>query len=442
MRTYILLFFLFIGTMLSAQEKTSFTLEEAVHYAMENSLTLKNSFIDITDAEERILENRAFGLPKVSFGMNYQHFLKLPVSLIPASFVDPMAPEGEFAELTFGTKNNLTASLEASTMVFDWSYFTGLKAARTYRKFASQQVTTTQREVRNQVQSAYLPPLILEESKKTLQKNITNLEKLLFETKEMYKAGFVEQLDVDRLELSLANLSSEVENLDSQKELAYNVLKFAMGYPINKPISINDVIDQLLVDASEVDMTDPSTFLRDRPEIRLAELGIEMSELNVEYQKSTLYPSLGAFGQYQQQAQGNKLFDSQWFDLAVVGLQLNVPIFNGLGTKSKINRAKLEVEKAQNDLRQLERVINMEVGNARASYINAKRKVENQIKNVSLAQRIYDTTQIKYKEGVGSILEITSAEQELFRTQQNMIQAKYDLLQAKIALDTALGKSL
>jgi len=215
-----------------------------------------------------------------------------------------------------------------------------------------------------------------------------------------------------------------------------------MGYPLEKSISINDEIDQLLVDASEIDMTDPSTFLRDRPEVKLAQLGIELSELNVEYQKSPLYPSLGAFGQYQQQAQGNKLFDSQWFDVAVVGLQLNVPIFNGLGTKSKINRAKLEVEKAQNDLRQLERVINMEVGNARIAYQNAKRKVENQIKNVELAQRIYNTTQIKYKEGVGSSLEITTAEQELFRTQQNLIQAKYDLLQAKMELDKALGKSL
>ena len=440
MRNIILLFFLFIGTMLPAQEKTSFTLEEAIHYAMDNSLTLKNSFIDISDAEERINENRAFGLPKVSFGVNYQYFIELPVSLVPAEFFGG-AP-GEFAELTFGTKNNLSASLEASTMVFDWSYFTGLRAAKTYRSFASQQVLTTQREVRNQVQAAYLPPLILEESKTTLLKNIANLERLLFETKELYKAGFVEQLDVDRLELSLANLSSEVENLESQKELTYNVLKFAMGYPMEKPISINDEIDKLLVDASEIDMTDPSTFLRDRPEVRLAQLGIELSELNVEYQKSTLYPSLGAFGQYQQQAQGDKLFDSQWFDLAVVGLQLNVPIFNGLGTKSKINRAKLEVEKAQNDLRQLERVINMEVGNARASYINAQRKVANQRKNVTLAQKIYDTTQIKYKEGVGSSLEITSAEQELFRTQQNLIQAKYDLLQAKMELDKALGKSL
>ena len=407
---------------------------------MENSLTLKNSLIDITDADERILENRAFGLPKVSFGVNYQYFLELPVSLVPAEFFG--GPQGELAELTFGTTNNLTASLEASTLVFDWSYITGLRAAKSYRNFAAQQVLTTQREVRNQVQSAYLPPLILEESKKTLLKNITNLERLLFETKEMYKAGFVEQLDVDRLELSLANLSTEVESLESQKELAYNVLKFAMGYPMEKPISINDEIDKLLVDASEVDMTDPSTFLRNRPEVKLAELGIELSELNVEYQKSTLYPSLGAFGQYQLQAQGDKLFDSQLFDVAVLGLQLNVPIFNGLGTKSKINRAKLEVEKAQNDLRQLERVINLEVGNARASYINAKRKVDNQLKNVQLAQKIYDTTKIKYKEGVGSSLEITSAEQELFRTQQNLIQAKFDLLQAKMELDKVLGKGL
>ena len=164
--------------------------------------------------------------------------------------------------------------------------------------------------------------------------------------------------------------------------------------------------------------------------------------MNIEYQKAFLYPSLSAFGQYQLQAQGDRLFDSQLFDIAVLGLQLNVPIFNGFSTKSKINRAKLEVEKAHNDLKQLERGINLEVGNARIAYLNAKRKVDNQLKNGRLAQKIYDTTKIKYKEGVGSSLEITSAEQELFRTQQNLIQAKFDLLQAKMELDKALGKGL
>lgn len=416
------------------------TLEDAIKYALEHNLDMRLAQINIADADEQIIERRAIGIPQISAGVNYQYFLQIPASVVDISNFDPNIPEGTFEKLEFGLKNNLTASIDMQALLFDASYLTGLRAAKAYRTYVQKDRERVIYEVKNKVIESYLPALILEESKKTLSKNIANLENLLNETRALYKEGFVEQLDVDRLDLSLANLQVELENLDRQKELIYNVLKFQMGYPINDPIVAVDDIDALFVPASEEDLTAAVNYER-RPEIQVLEMGIRLNELNVELNRSGYLPSLAAFGSYQQSAQGNNLFDNPvWVPSAVVGLQLNVPIFDGFEKRAKINRAKLDLEEAISQQTQIKQAISMEIANARTSYINAAQRLESQEKNMKLAEKIYNTTKIKYKEGVGSSLEITQAEQSLYETQQNYIQARYDLLVAKRTLDKALGE--
>jgi outer membrane protein len=431
----------------SAQNAKSFTLDEAIAYALANSFDVKNAQIGIADADQLIKENKATGMPQVSGNLGYSYSFKLPETVVPTglfSTPDPNMPlpiEGEFEKLpAFGAKNRITASLDASFLAFDYSYLTALKAARTAKTMAFSQKEQIEAMVKNQVRQAYFPPLILEESRKTLQKNITNLEKLFFETKELYKAGFVEQLDVDRLELSLANLKTEVNNLNRQKELVYNVLKMIMNYPAGQPIVIADDLNRLLVNTESEDL-DGKINYSTRAEYRVAQQGQILQDLNVDYIKSTYYPNLMTFAQYQQVGQSGKVFqDNLWTDLGVVGLSINVPIYSGGAKSAKLQRAKLDLEKSNNQMRSLERVIWMEIGNARIAYKNAVQRVQDQQKNLALAQRIYDTTQIKYKEGVGSSLEITQAEQALFQSQQNVIQARYELLLTKVDLNKALGK--
>ncbi len=440
MKRHLILFLTLLGFTLSAQEPRQLTLDDAVKYALENSVDMRLAQINIADANEQIIERRAIGIPQVTAGVDYQYFLKVPASVVDISNFDPNVPEGTFEKLEFGLKNNLTADITAQALLFDASYITGLRAAKAYRTYVQKDRERVVYEVKNKVVEAYLPALILEESKKTLLKNMANLEQLLMETKALYKEGFIEQLDVDRLELSLANLQTEVENIDRQKELIYNVLKFQMAYPIHEPIVAVDDIEKLFVPASDEQLTASINYAR-RPEIQVLELGIQLNELNVKLNKSGYLPSFAAYGSYQQSAQGNNLFDNPvWVPSAVVGLKLNVPIFDGFEKRAKINRAKLDLEEAKNQEIQLKQAISLEINNARTSYHNALQRLESQKKNMDLAERIYNTTKIKYKEGVGSSLEITQAEQGLYETQQNYTQSRYDLLVAKRALDKALGE--
>jgi outer membrane protein len=442
MRNNLMMFLLLLFSIsASAQNIKSFTLDEAIAYALANSFEVKNAYIEIADADQLIKENKATGMPQISGSLGYSYSFKLPETVVPAGLFTGMPIEGEFEKLpAFGAKNRLTASIDASFLAFDYSYLTALKAARTAKNMAFSQKEQVEVTVKNKVREAYLPSLILEETRNTLQKNIANLEKLFFETKELYKAGFVEQLDVDRLELSLANLKTEINNIDRQKDLIYNVLKFSMNFPADQQIAVSDDINRLLIDVEPIDLNGKVNYST-RAEYRVVQQSQILQDLNVSYIKSTYYPNLVTFAQYQQTGQSGKIFqDNLWTDLGVVGLSVNVPLYSGGAKKAKLQRAKLDLEKSNNQMRSLERAIWMEVGNARVAYKNAVQRVTDQQKNLDLAQKIYNTTQIKYKEGVGSSLEITQAEQALFQSQQNVIQAKYELLLSKVDLDKALGK--
>jgi len=450
MRKLSFIFLLFYsGSAVFAQSTNiTFSLMEAVKYASEHSLNVKIAKDNITDADAQIIERRSAGIPTLDGVIDFQHYLRVPVSVLPKQFevfaIDPatgMLPPDYSNQATFVLKNSFNAGLNLNALIFDGSYFTALKAAKAFKEYVGQELIAQERTVRDQVVAAYLPPLIVDENLKILKKNIVNLEGMLKETRATYEAGFVEQLDVDRLELSLANLKTEVNNLTRQKELALNYLKFVMGYPVNEQLSISDNLNDLLQFATDEELTAPVNYLN-RPEYKVAQTGMKLHEYNIKVNKDGYLPSVSGFVSYQYGYQGNSLFgkDGFWVPTSVAGLRANIPIFDGWNKKAKIQRAKIAMEIDRKRILLLEQSIQLEVTNARTEYLTAFERTQSQEKNVALAQRIYDTTQIKYRSGVGSSIEVTQAEQALYQTQQNFIQARYELLLSKQKLDTVLGK--
>ncbi len=453
---------------LAQQQARQMTLDDAIQYALTESIKIKNAQIAIADAEEQIIERRAAGIPQLNGSVQYTHYLQVPRQPLPEGFdifnifgqalavdlYDQLSEDTQAAidqafqgsnggsedGIAFFLRNNFTAGLNLDAMVFDGSYFVALQAAREFRNYTQVEFATRKREVENAVIEAYLPVLLIQENVELLDKNIANLEKLLFETKELYKAGFAEQLDIDRQELSLSNLRVERENLVRQKQVAMENLKFNMGYPLDEPLVIADDLDKMLIEASPESLAEQVDVGR-RPEYKLLNQAITMNELNIKLNRAGYLPSLRAFGTYQQQYQGDDFQSGFWAPSAFVGLSLNVPIFDGLDKKAKVQRARLDLELAKNQKEDLERAITLEVKNARTNYLNADQRLQSQKKNLELAERIYKTTQVKYREGVGSSLEVTQAEQSLYSSQSNYMQALYDLLLAKARLEMALGNN-
>lgn len=430
---------------LQAQDVEQFSLLEAIAYAQSHSNSIRTAELEVTRAKAEVQEYTAIGIPKLNAGLEYNYYVHLPTQLIPNdAFVIPgfPAPEPGYSETQFGTRNNLTFSLNLNTLVIDGSYFVGLKASKGLMEMTKRQADLTKYDIKHNIVKAYLQVLIAEENKGVLLRNIENVTKMRKETQAFLDNGMVEQLDVDRLDLSLSNLQVELELLARQTELAYNVLKFQMNYPLEGKIELSNQLDDVLALPDAEDMDGEIAFDR-RIETDIMKQTIRLNELNTKRFTMGYLPSLSAFAVHQQVLQRDDLFDGNqpgFFPTTIVGLKLNVPIFDGLDKAAKIKKSKIDVEKFKLQLNDLERSITLQVINARAIYNNATERLASQDKNLALAERILKTTRIKYREGVGSSLEMTQAEQELYRTQANRLNALYELVVAKADLDKALGK--
>ncbi|MEM9929548.1 MAG: TolC family protein [Bacteroidota bacterium] len=415
-----------------------FSLDQAVEYAMSNNNAIRNAKVDILDAEQNVKERLSTGLPQINGTLDFNHFLKVPVLPLPEAFAmgDPNAP----TSIAFQLKNSFTAGIAARSMVFAGSFFGGLRAARASGDYFNLQLENTQRTVRTQVVRSYFPVLLLKTNIVILENNINNLEKLLAETKAQYDAGFVEQLDVDRLVLSLNNLKSQQEQITSQAENALRALKFTLNYPLDEPLRVDDDLDKLQTEIDAATLTADIPYLA-RPEIRLLDKTIELQKLNEELQKSAYLPTVYGSISGQYQFQGDSFSDGFWAPTIVLGLSANIPIYDFGGRSARVERAKLATQKVINQRNDAQRSVQLEVLNARATFTANNDRLTVTKENLALAQRIYDATQIKYREGVGSSIEVVQAEQALYESQANYLNALYETLVAKEDLSLALGRN-
>ena len=248
----------------------------------------------------------------------------------------------------FGTPDNLDLALDLHTLIVDGSYFVGLRATKLYRDLVRKRVTEKEYSTKVQVTEAYLSVLVIDKNVDLLNNNIKNLSTLHQETKAIYENGFAEKLDVDRLELSLLNLQAEQENLTRLSDISKYALKFAMGFPIEEEIILTESFDELK-DINLIEKLDdrPEMNFSKRPESATFKTAIDLQDLNIKRYKFGYLPSLSGFASYGLQLQRSDLFDSNdndWFKTSLVGLQLNVPIFDGLEKKYNIQRAKVSKE--------------------------------------------------------------------------------------------------
>jgi outer membrane protein TolC len=429
---------LFISQLAGAQQTLS--LEDCVQYALTNSPSIKTAQLQIKDADWQVKENLATGLPQLTAGVVYTGFLQrggIPASALGFGSSDQ--------KLVFSPVHNLAGEVKLTQLIFNNSYLIGLRAARYYRQYVELQLASTKTTLRNQVTEAYLPALLISDNLATLDKNIANLDKMLSDTRAINKAGFAEQLDVDRLELSIANLRSERGNLVRQREMVVNALKFSMGMPISEQINPSDNVEKLMSLYADADLESSLDPMKRAEYVALLKAR-DLSAIQVELFGKPWMPTVAGFAQWSPGYQAgfgdssNDAFKS-WFYIpsAVAGLSVSIPLYDGGFTKAKKQRAAVNLQTVDIQKQMLENAFALELETARKQFQNASERLSSQQKNLDLAQRIYDTTQTKYKAGVGSSFEVTQAEQGLYSAQQAVLTARFDLLNAKVAIKKALG---
>lgn len=436
---YILSFCLCLMLPAKAQQKdtvANFSLKDAILYAQTHQVNVLNAQIDEQIAKNRVKQTTGIGLPQVSASVNFQDFLKVPTSLIPGEI---FGQPGQKIPVKFGVKYNSSVGLEASQLLFDGSYLVGLQAARTYKELSSKNTNRNKIETAVAVTKAYFSVLVNNEQLSLLDANLNRLQKSLNDVQQMFKNGFVEKIDVDRLKVLNNNLLTERENVVRLLALNVNLLKFQMGMSIGSELTLSDKINSADLEKTQI-LNDPFAYKK-RIEYSLLATQNKLNELDVKRYKSLFLPSLLAFGSTSANFQNDQFSTlyNRHFPTTVIGFKILVPIISGGQKIYQLRNAKLEVLKTQNNLANLQNGIDLEISAAQTNYLNGQQSLENQKRNMELAKEVLRVTKVKYEQGVGSSLEVTSAETALKESQNNYITALYDLLINKVNLDKALG---
>lgn len=435
------IFVLFISGLCTAQDNGpySFSLQQCIEYAYSHHSNVLNVQLDEKIAHARVKEILGAGLPQITASLDVNHFIEKPTALVLASNFG--GPEGTLVPFQFNLRDNATAGINASQLIFDGSYIVGVKASQTFELLARKQTVRTKIETAIAVSKAYYGVLVGDARSGILNSNLDRLQKTYDDTKAMYAQGFVEKIDADRLELALNNLKTEKEKADRLMELSIYLLKFQMGMPQEAQLSLTDKLESL--SPPDITALPDSMDFSGRIESEVFNTNINLQQLNIRRYKAGYLPSIVAYGGLGSTTNSEKfdLFqsDKRWYWNSIIGVKITLPIFDGLQRESRLTQERYAVQKLKNGLITMQQGFQLEYNSAKRNYSNVVASFQFQKKNSDLAKDIVRVTKIKYDQGIGSNLEVVDAETKLREANNNYFNAMYDAIIAKIDLDKAMG---
>jgi outer membrane protein TolC len=430
-----LIFFKAIGQT-STQHK--FSLQQAVEFATKNNVQVKNALLNIKIQEQTNRGITAAAYPSISANVGTTYYIDIPTSLIPGQIFGG-AP-GSYIPVQFGTKYTTNAGVQLNQLLFDGQVFVGLKARSAAMKWKQKEFEITEEAIKVNVHKIYYQLVVSKSQIELLDANITRAEKLQHDVNEIYKNGFAEKLEVDKLDVMVSNLKTEKEKANNAIEMGYIALKTLIGIPAKDTLILTDKIsDEDIKSNSLVD----SAIYTDRKDFQYLQFAKTLNEYNVKRYQLSYLPTISLTGSYAKQAQRNKytFFEKgDWFTTSYVGLNIAAPIFSGFGKDAKVKQSKLELQQVENSISSLKLTIDGETAQAKLKFKSAIETIDAQKRNMQLAEKVYEQTKKKFEIGTGSNTEITAAQTELKTAQTNYISALYDAIIAKIDYLKAIGK--
>jgi len=421
-----------------AQEvPTKLSLDQALSYAYAHNNQMINAAQDVRDAYAQKWVTIASGLPQIEGGLDYQNQLKRPVSLLPGEFFG--GEPGTFIPVTFGQKQQMSATATLRQQLFNGSYLVGLQAIKTFIEISALSEIKTKIEVQKAVVNAYTGVLAAQESERIIADNIKQLEATAEETQKMWAQGMVEEEAIEQIQITLANLENQGRNSRRVVIISQQMLNVLLGLELDHHIELTDELAKLAAQELLEPVTEEFTADKNID----YQLGVNLKEqkrLELKLQKSYSLPSINTFVNYNSSAFADTFAftqnQQQWFDSSILGVNINMPLFTSLGNAAKTKRAKIAYLKAQNNLTQTQKQVLLQWEQAQSAWTLAMDNYHTAGQNLKLAERIEQKNQIKFKEGIASGFELREAQLQLYGAQSTYLQAMLDLINAKTALET------
>lgn len=446
-------------SMAQKANRYEFNIQQAVDYAKKNNVQVKNALLAIQAQMQTNKEITASALPTISGSIGTQHLPNVAVQTLP-NFISPatyqvlidqgvkdgngnpikMPGDFGFIAAQFGTKWNASAGISLQQLLFDGQVFIGLQARKASIDFQEAAARVTEENIKTNLYKVYYQLVVSKTQIDLLDANIKRLEKLDYDVKALYKNGFAERIDIDKITVQLNNLGTEKIKALNSISIGYIGLKTLMGMPVADTLVLTDTLNYSQI---KEDITKSEYNYQDRQDFQYLNSAKQLNEFNVKRYELSKLPTIALGANYSKLAQRNEFNffgRGDWFTSSSIGVNVAVPIFSGFAKDARIKKAKIELEQTSNQLENLKLNIDQSVEQARLKYKTAVATVDFQKTNMALAEKVYQQTKKKYETGTGSNTEINAADVDLKAAQTNYISALYDAIIARVDYLTAIGK--
>ena len=406
------------GTLVYSQQTV--TLKQAIEFALQNKADALKAKLDITNADAKILEAKAGALPKVTGSTNITY--------------NPIIQEIALGGQTFkmGQPWVAVAGVQLQQALFNQQVFIGLKAAKSTKEFYQLNANLTEEQIIERVSNAYFQVFTAQEQKNTLESSYSSTEKVRNVIKSLYDNGLSKKIDLDRTNVNLTNIETNIKQSNNGITQAENALKFYMGMPIETKIQL--VQEDMAVTPHLLDET---VNTDERTEVKVLLKNKELLEYQKKATIANYYPTVNLTANYNWQGLGEKFpltngssKGVMWSDYSAIGLGINIPIFNGFATKAKVQQNQIDIDKLEIDIKDTKLGLDQAYQNAKAQIENSLATLESQKANVKLAEDVLADTKSNYQYGLATLTDLLDAENSLVQAKNNYTTA---ILNYKIA---------
>jgi len=444
MKIHLLLFLALLSGLTRAQElPESLSLEEAVAYGLTHNRLIINADREIQKSKKERWMTIASGLPQISSEVNYQNFLEMPVSLVPAEFFG--GNPGEFAELTFGTEQNMIGTFKVEQLIFDGSYLVGLEASKVYLSISQNLFEKSNLETRKIITNLYSNVLLAQYNIVLLEKNIASLKDNLNEIHQLFRNGFEEEESVEQIQLTLAQTNSRLKYAKNLLKIEQDMLKFVIGYPLEAYLKLTDDLEDIFSEELYFETLPSVENIENNIDIRIADNNVKAESLLLKLEKSKALPKVNAFVNRTFTGNSNEFTftdsDQKWYGSTLLGLTVKIPIFSSLGRNASTQKAKISLDQAKTQLEETQSKVRIEVDAALSDYQLSIDNYYTEKENLRLAERIERKNQNKFYEGMVKSFELRMAQLQLYTAQNNFVAAIQKVINNKISLETLLNQS-
>ncbi len=405
-------------------------LEQCVDTALVFNKTLQAGRNDQALSRLRQQEARGNLLPRVTAGADYRYFTHLPTQLLPLEVFN--GPEGMYKDAQFGVPHNIGANVQLAMPLYNPQIKGGIQAAEIAGGLSGLQYRKSEEQVIFEVANLYYNAQVLHHQLIFIDSNLANVNNLLVNMELLREQGLATGTDLGKLQLQSEQLSAQKAQAESKLEQVLNSLKFLMGLPLDKPLSVETAIErQDAVNYSAAPSLDLQ-IARTRSRLLANELNTLQKSRRPSVSLLANY-GLTGFGYGQQPEPFLKFFPVGFF-----GVRADYPIWNGT-TRMQIEQKSIELRNSAIQADQIQAQNDLLAANATLQRSTAERTIQTSSQQIELAQTVYRQAVLQQEQGTATLADVLLADNALREAQQTYLNAIIEYLKADLELKRATG---